>query len=103
MIGDIKPKASVVTLIRDLITIEFAREIDADVLADLDRLKSHAAIQTSTGQYPSLFWVKESYDPRVIAEAISKSLEQNHSLEVRRVFIDSTHYKDIRCFTEGKQ
>ena len=103
MIGDITPKFSVVVKsLRDLVIIEFAREIDPDVLADLAKLKNHPAIDVSTGQSTSLLFIKDSYDPKEIAEAISQSLEKNHGFLVRRMASDSHGYKDIRCFTVGE-
>jgi len=101
MIGDITPKFSVVVRLTNnkLVAVEFAREVDQDVLADLAELKSHPAIEMSTG---NIFFVKDSYDPKKIAEAISKSLEDNHGFEVRRMLNGSTGYEDVRCFTEGK-
>ena len=100
MIGDMTPKFSVVVkLSANIATIEFAREIDSDVLADLAELKNHPAIERWIG---SLLFIKDSYEPKKIAEAISKSLEEKHGFEVRRMFSDSTGYKDVHCFTEVK-
>jgi len=97
MIGDITPKFSaVVKLTSNLVSIEFAREVDADVLADLANLKNHPAIETWIN---NIFWIKESYDPKVVAEAISKSLTENHGFGVRRMLNGSTGYKDVYCFT----
>jgi len=104
MIGDITPKFSVIVkLIDDLVVLEFAREIDADVLADLAKLRSHPAIKKCVDQSTrSLFFIKDSYEPKKIAEAISKSLEDKHGFEVRRMLYGSTGYKDVHCFTEVK-
>jgi len=105
MIGDIAPEYSAVVSLNpraNIVAIEFTREIDADVLADLAKLKDHPAIEMITGQCTSLLFFKDSYDPKKIAEAISKSLEENHSFEVRRRLNGSMGYKDIHCFTEGK-
>jgi len=99
MIGDITPKFSaVVKLIKNLVAIEFAREVDPDVLADLANLKNHPAIDVWTGH---LFYIKDSYDPKEVAEAISKSFEQKHGFKVRRMINDSNGYKDVYCFTES--
>ena len=99
MIGDIPPKFSVVVkLSANIVTIEFAREIDPDVSADLANLKNHPAIEMWIGR---LFFIKGSYEPKEVAEAISKSFEQKHGFEVRRMFSDSTGYKDVYCFTES--
>jgi len=99
MIGDIVPKFSAVVKLTNntLVSIEFAREINPDVLADLAKLKNHQAIEMSTG---NLFYVKDSYEPKIVAEAISKSLTENHGFGVRRMLGDSTGYKDVYCFTE---
>jgi len=102
MIGDITPKFSVIVKLSGiLVNIEFTREIDADVVADLAKLRSHPAIEMRTG---NLFFVKDSYDPKEIAEAISNSLKEKHGFEVRRMLSESkSSYKDVHCFTEGKQ
>jgi len=101
MIGDITPKFSVVVkLANKLVAIEFAREIDPDVLADLLELKSHPAIGLWTD---NLFYVKDSYDPKTVAEAISQSFEKKHGFEVRRMLGDSIEYKDVYCFTEVQE
>jgi len=101
MIGDITPKFSVVVRLTNnkLVVVEFAREVDQDVLADLAELKNHPAIETSTG---NLYYVKDSYDPKTVAEAISQSFEKKHGFEVRRMISDSIGYKDVHCFTEGE-
>jgi len=103
MIGDIAPEYSAVVSLRaNIVTIEFTREIDLDVLADLAKLKNHPAIDMITGQCTSLLFIKYSYDPKTVAEAISQSLEEKHGFKVRRMLGDSTSHKDIHCFTEGK-
>ena len=101
MIGDLIPKFSVVVKLVDnkLVAIEFAREVDQDVLADLVELKNHPAIGMSTG---NLYYVKDSYEPKAVAEAISQSFEKKHGFEVRRMISSPTGYNDIHCFTEGE-
>jgi len=102
MIGDIAPKFSAVVKLTNnaLVSIEVARESDPYVFADLVELTKHPAISMCTG---NLFYIKDSYDPKEVAEAISKCFELKHGFEVRRMLSDSkSSYKDVHCFTEVK-
>jgi len=101
MIGDIAPKFSVVVRLTNnkVVSVEFDREVDQDVLADLAEIKNHPTIETSSGNF---YYVKDSYDPKTVAEAISQSFEKKHGFKVRKRLNGSIGYKDVHCFTEVK-